>query len=385
MGADSSWIIARVLTDDAARESLGVASDFSNLVVLTAQVGHEYAETKRLGEAHLLPLMASKGVRFVQVARSGKSTRRTKTDPGYVVLSDSRETRRLFTEGGGYRLGDEMLGNGTVPQYRANSRTCSQKFKGIPCDRWLEDEFGETPFVQVMGFNADEQGRADRDDSYTGKGRLSRSTRYPLIEWGCGRKELEAGLAAMFGEPWAKSCCTFCPFQGTKAGRDGVIERIGRHPEAAAEAMFMERASLALNPRQPLFAVQGGCEGFYGQARKDEAKAAFEALEARLADCEYALYHARRVVYKTAGGKGGKRDLRILATGSRRAMASELGAQAYERGLRIEEDDRGTLRVWVEHRDEEALPAREELLVVAPLTAVEKVGSGFEAMWTEAA
>jgi hypothetical protein len=368
MGADSSAIIVRVIKDPAAREALGIEDDFSNLVILTAMVGSEYPDTKRLGEEYILPLLREHGIRFVQVGRNSKSTRRSKADPGYAVIEDSTSPSALHIDGAGFTLVDEMLNNGTVPQYRANSRTCSQKFKGVPCDRWLEDNLGDRPFVQVFGFNAEEQSRADKDDSYTGKGKLNRSTRYPLIEWGWTRKDLED-----------------YPFQGTKAGRDGVLERICKFPEAAAEAMMMERASLALNPRQPLFASKGGCEGFYSQVEGGQGSEAFVQLRRKMASCDYAVYQARRVVFKTKGGKGGVRDLSIEAEGSREEMASYLAALAAKRGLVVEEDDKGALRVWVEHRDESVLPAREELFVVAPKAAQSKTNGRFAEKWAEAA
>jgi len=385
MGADSSAILVRIIRDSEARSALGVAADFSNLVVLTAMVGSEYPDTKRLGEQYLLPLLREHGIRFVQVGRSSASTRRTPADPGYSVIEDSTTAETLHIDGGGFTLLEELLNAGTVPQYRANSRTCSQKYKGIPCDRWLEDTFGEAPFCQVFGFNADEQKRADKDDSYTGKGKLHRSTRYPLIEWGWGRADLERYLQDWAGEPWAKSCCTFCPFQGTVAGRSGVLARVCKFPGAASEAMFVERAALALNPRQSLFASKGGAEGFFAQAADDQTAGAFAQLEQRMASCEYALYRVRRVVYATKGGKGGSRNISVEAEGSHEDMAGRIRKLAGERGVKVEQDEKGALRVWIERRDEEALPAREELFVVAPKTAQAKIGRGFEAKWAESA
>jgi hypothetical protein len=74
----------------------------------------------------------------------------------------------------------------------------------------------------------------------------------------------------------------------------------------------------------------------------------------------------------------------VEATGSHEAMAARLGELARKRGASVERDERGALRLWVERRDEDALPAREELYVVAPSGAEAKVGRGFQARWAEA-
>jgi len=386
MGADSSAILARIMTEDIARAELGVEDDYSNLIVLTAQVGHEYGETQRLGETYLLPMMAERGIRLVQVARAGKSLR-----DGYVVLDDSREPTQLHTAGV-FTLGDEMLAGGTVPQVRPFSRTCSQKFKGEPLDRWLKAEFDGAPFVQVMGFNAEEQNRADRDDSYSGSERgLNRSTRYSLIEWGWTRKMLEDYLEAMFGEPWAKSCCTFCPFQATVEGRPEVLARIRRQPSAAAEALFIETCSTALNPLQPLFAWRGtGALGFFETAEGGEADEAFELLAEQLESSTWAVYRARRVVWTSVNSKGrkqknGRRNLSIVAEGSEAEVLSRLMSLAVLMGGQVEQDERGHRRVWVERRDSEAQATREECYVIAPKAAIEKTGNGFAKKWEEAA
>jgi len=377
MGADSSNILARVLLDDRSREELGIAPDYSNLIVLTAQVGHEYDETKRLGEKYILPLLRERNVRFVQVGRSSPVT------ADWRVIEDTRQPYTLHTEGAGFTLGDEMHAAATVPQYRASSRLCSQKFKGVPLDGWLEQEFGDRHFVQLMGFNADELSRAERDDSYTAKGDLNRTARYPLIEWGVGRNELERELEQMFEVHWAKSCCGFCPFQGTKAGRAGVLTRAANEPERAADAMWMELISTSLNPKQTLYASKGGAIGFY---REGGAAAAVAAVDRRLAESAWGLYHVRRALFQTAtGNKQGARDLKLVAAGTRVEMAAELAELASRLGISIEESEYGILRLWVERRQEGVPETREELYVVAPKAAADKIGRAFEKRWVAGA
>jgi hypothetical protein len=48
----------------------------SGLVVITAQTGDEYEDTRELVEEHILPLLRQHGVRYVQVARMDTWRRR---------------------------------------------------------------------------------------------------------------------------------------------------------------------------------------------------------------------------------------------------------------------------------------------------------------------
>ena len=85
MGVDSTAILLRWLLEPSTRDF-----DLSELLILTAQTGDEFEDTKELVEAHILPLLQQYGVRFVQVARNGASIR-----DGYIVLSDSRSSQTL--------------------------------------------------------------------------------------------------------------------------------------------------------------------------------------------------------------------------------------------------------------------------------------------------
>jgi hypothetical protein len=77
-GVDSAAILARWLVDPSSRNF-----DLDNAIGITAIVGEEFTETKRLIETHLLPLMQGK-FRYAQVARGGQSA-----DAGYIVLMRS--------------------------------------------------------------------------------------------------------------------------------------------------------------------------------------------------------------------------------------------------------------------------------------------------------
>lgn len=107
MGVDSTAILLRWLTDPSSR-------DFAlrDLIVITAHTGDEFEQTLRDVEEVVLPALRHHGVRFIQVGRTQRKT--TAGGEGVVVLDDSTTPQRLYVEG--YKLSDEMLSAGTLPQ-----------------------------------------------------------------------------------------------------------------------------------------------------------------------------------------------------------------------------------------------------------------------------
>jgi hypothetical protein len=352
MGVDSTAILWRWLVDPSSRDF-----ELADLVVLTAQVGSEFPGTKRLVEQHLFPMLRAAGVRFVEVGRSGPSTTQ------WRVIQDSHEPTELHIEGAGFTLLQELLTNGTVPQRRKNARQCSQKYKGVVLDAWIAAHTHGRPFRHVMGFNADEQKRADRDESYSTE---QRDSEYPLLDWGWGRKRCEDYLAAEVGEQWQKSCCTFCPFACNKAGIQEHLVRLRvQAPEAAHTIRRMERVSRALNEKQSLYSWKGGAE-----AQLDAA--GFGPLEAP----SWALYHVRRVWHKECVAS---RALVVAAEGSQTEMDAELEALAAAHGAELVEVARSRCAVVTPRPASRKGP--EELFAVAPAGACAKQRPSFEATW----
>jgi hypothetical protein len=85
--------------------------DLSELTVITAQVGEEWDDTCADATDHVLPLMRDHGIRYVQVARAGHLE-----EDGIEVLDDTREPRVIYQQGA-YKLSDELMLAGTVPQF----------------------------------------------------------------------------------------------------------------------------------------------------------------------------------------------------------------------------------------------------------------------------
>ena len=73
-------------------------------------VSNEFPDTRRVVEAHLLPLFREHRVRYLQSARNG------------------------------HTLGEELTAAGTCPQVA--SLRCSIKLKGWVIDTWLRQELG---------------------------------------------------------------------------------------------------------------------------------------------------------------------------------------------------------------------------------------------------
>jgi hypothetical protein len=317
MGVDSSAILARWLREPESRDF-----DLDDLIVLTSQVGDEFASTARLIEDHMLDLMRANKVRWVQIARKTASQR-----DGIEVLSDSRETKKVHLDGC-YKLSTELMDAGTIPT-SGMCRKCSLKAKGWALDLWIEANV-EGEFRHVMGFNADELKRVEKDESYS---KVERKSEYPLVTWGWGRKKCEDYLEDWAGERWEKSCCGYCPFAGqNKGGRDELLRRFKDEPDKAYQALRMEQAALALNDRMKLY----------------KSKSVRSAVESNA-----------------------KRAVEVRDTGSKDEMRAALVCWAD--GAEVVEGDGGTLKLVVSTKSAKTFPCREECWVAAPHVAKTKV------------
>jgi hypothetical protein len=365
MGVESTAILVRWLLDESSRDF-----ELSDLLVLTAQTGDEFEDTKALVEAQVLPLLQTHQVRFVEVARNG-----FRTKDGYTVLQDSRHPTTLHTEGA-YRLSDNLIAAGTVPRL-GRPHLCAIRFKGEVLDGWIADNIAE-PFGPYIGYNADETKRAEKSNDYGCRGE---NYRYPLIEWGWSRQDCIDYLHQVFAVEWKKSCCSYCPFQSKAV----AIARYHEQPKAGAFALWVGGLALALNPRMHLFSsgsaydvcVEGGCQE------------ALDLYHQRLETESYALYRVRRIY--TANGKtkrttvNARRSVETISHGSRAILELRLINSAKAEGL-----DWCLSGGWIRyyrHQKEEGYPAIEEFFVVCPDAIKDKCQhlARFESQWRELA
>lgn len=338
--------------------------DLSDLTVITAMTGDEFPDLKRLVETHVLPRFREHGIRYVQVARASMKDKLT-------VLEDTREPHTLHLEGA-FKLSDELLLNGTVPQYRKGSRRCSLKYKGDPLDMWIKGFVGDSPFVHALGFDARETGRATTDLSYSRSNRWlprQKTSIYPLFDWEWPREMCQQFIMDITGEEWPKSACAYCPFT---MGEDLVMTRFSEYPEDAAKSLFIEYVSMALNHRQSLYpkgrtlfaAVNGlGMEGI------------IKRFHDMLSDTVWGLYWVRRIYYAPSKAF---RSIRLISEGSWSEMQEEELPTYGEISL-----EGGIPRVIMIPRIEKQYPVLEEVIVAAPRTVEPKETpkEGYDENW----
>lgn len=388
MGVESSALLLRWMEEPKSR-------DFDlerDLIVITAQTGDEWPDTKTLIEQHLLPRMRSHRIRYVQVARAGH----LEAD-GIVVLGDTREPDTVHLEGA-YKLSQELRAAGTVPQY-AGERRCSLKFKAWVIETWLAQELYAESYRHAIGYNSDEESRiAKSEAAFAGRnrdnvrvafgfncdeeGRIAKARQYdspqrvgwyPLskAEWNWTRQNCLDYLKRITGVSWQKSACVGCPFC---ARTEDALERMRNFPDRVADALLLEHQSLCLNPRGTLYRDQT----LLSVVMQAGNAVALRLFAERLAMSEYAIYRVRRI-YK----KKGKADRAVekLCVGTRAAMLTCLQSLISSRQLSAREEHNITY-AYVREREAQKYPACEEFYVAAPAAIESKTRYGFE--WFEA-
>jgi hypothetical protein len=399
LGVDSTAILLRWLLIPSSRDF-----DLRDLLVITAMTGNEWPRTGELVVKYILPLLRKNHVRYVQVARAG-----SRQEDGVDVLDDSRHPTQLFLAGS-YTLADELLAGGTVVQLQKNEkrgRICTQKAKGWPMDQFVSRATEGQPYRHVVGYELEEPERAEGDLEIAAKRRAAaargeqvmlpeRIPWFPLIEWGWDREACKAFIWAHLGEwlgsgaqrtwegiDWPKSACFFCPFAlSSMASRKEIVERLAADPKLGILTLTMERVSVALNPLQ----------GIRGKLRMSDevrrhAPKLWAAFERSLERQPHALYAASRaytpyIDKKGRPGENASRQLVKLAEGTREEMERKLARQG-----RVERDRDGIPTVWIVRRAHPPKTARdrEQLLAVAPATAIGKTGPAFDTKWVAAA
>lgn len=171
------------------------------------------------------------------------------SDPGaefqvtYRTIARVKEAlgdRLVITRREGETIAEWCHRLGIVPIMPGGAHVCSLKFKGEILAKWAKAQ-GITHPVWLIGIEANEGRRAKRFRPPKGD---TAEYRYPLIDLGLTRENLD-GLLAHLG--WAgvhKSSCVFCPYMQ----EDELREMYLNHPEdweraAAIEARFEEMSA----------------------------------------------------------------------------------------------------------------------------------------------
>ncbi len=376
--------------------------DWSQVIIVSSQVGEEHkVDTIAHCEAHMLPIIRKHNIRFVELARRGHLE-----EDGIVILQDTRQPYKLHPDGV-YKLSDELLHSGTVPQFGGEHR-CAMKFKAFVIETWLAWEFrndqslpvyhvfgynsGEgkrieksdfhiarhnedrlipvdgRPPLEVFGFNSGEGKRIERSKLYDGP---TRTGLYPLQIWGWDRAKCEAYIFECIGIYWRKSHCSFCPFCGEAAkGLDEAVTRWRAAPEQTAHGLMVEFNSLCFNPRGHLYRDKA----LIDVIREKDVTEVLDLFEENLATCQWAVYRVRRIY--TMKGKAVrcveriselKQDLLEGEMGSRRRAYRFLGIMASSPPFECEgEIWRGIRYEFFTRREPDKYPTREGFYVAAP-------------------
>ncbi len=385
MGVESTAILVRWILEPATRPCA-----LSDLLVITAMVGNEYPDTGTDVEQHILPLLRTHQIRFIQVARHGHLEK-----DGITVLDDSRGPTRIHL-GGDYRLSDELRKAGTVPQYGGTHR-CSLKFKATAIDRFLGEtlrrparhafgynadervrvQHSEAAFAAryreriAFGFNREEQARVRKARAYDTPTRVGF---YPLVDWGWTRQDCRGYLERTLHVRWQKSACIFCPFATLS---DRLLTRQTAHPAATAGALLLERLSLAANPRGTLYRNASLLDRIAATDHQPTLRAYTDALRAQ----PWAVYRVRRL-YR-AKGKADRAIEVVRLTPTEADALTSLQRLTRSQDLRMEVL-RNIPYAFFERRREDTFPTREGYYVIGPACIETKARHGlswFEERW----
>ena len=155
-------------------------------------------------------------------------------------------------EGKKYTLRDHCQKTGLLPSLAYGKKSCSQKFKAAPIDKFINNwptakeawDSGRK-VTRFIGYHSGERHRMEkvldrnREDTKF-------SWFYPLIEWGVSNEDCKNGCKDM-GWVVSKSACYFCP-----ATKKGEILRLKQtHPDLFNDALQMEKEAQS-NHRVPI-------------------------------------------------------------------------------------------------------------------------------------
>lgn len=151
--------------------------------------------------------------------------------PQIIIVKKTDKNGNILT------LEDDLLKLKALPSVAYGFKTCSQKYKTQPIDKFLNNHFdaisvwnrGEK-ITKLIGFDADESHRiADYSDK-------KYNVQFPLVEWGWGRDEC-IGEIKKSGLPLpSKSSCFFCPNMRPHE----IMELNALYPDLAERALKIE-------------------------------------------------------------------------------------------------------------------------------------------------
>ena len=156
---------------------------------------------------------------------------------GYPKIK--RLKRKVKSKFSNETLEQECLRRKCLPSLAYGWKTCSQKYKVEPQDKYIRShekakavwaDGGKV--IKYIGFDAGEMRRSIGSQSKCGKFRLE----YPLIEWVWDRDECKAQIKKAGLPQPGKSSCFFCP----ATRKVEILELRQTYPELLERAIAME-------------------------------------------------------------------------------------------------------------------------------------------------
>ena len=151
-------------------------------------------------------------------------------------------------------LEDDCIERKTLPSIAFGFKTCSQRFKLAPQNKWANnyEPFKEIwskgeKVTKIIGYDIGEERRAENAYKYTRTDKKY-NYRYPLIEWMIDRDECIEIIKKEGLEPPGKSSCFFCP----SMRKSEIVFLKKNNPNLYDRAIEIER-----NARETLRAVKG--------------------------------------------------------------------------------------------------------------------------------
>lgn len=130
----------------------------------------------------------------------------------------------------GPTLEQDCLTRKALPSIAYGFKTCSQRWKARPQDRYLKTWLPDgAAYRKAIGYDYGEERRCRPSDHPRCE------NWFPLIEWKLWRDDCEA-ICLAAGLPVAKSACFYCP----SSKKQEVLSLAKEHPDLAARALAME-------------------------------------------------------------------------------------------------------------------------------------------------
>lgn len=136
---------------------------------------------------------------------------------------------------------DDLEAAGDLPSLAFGFKTCSQKHKIAPQQKYIHNELKLLKYVNIVGYGTGEIDRAEKSLKSIKEGKIKfykgevKKLWFPLIDWKLNRDDCKA-LSRAIGFCTSKSSCFFCP--ATKKEEISILAE--EYPDLMERALVLE-------------------------------------------------------------------------------------------------------------------------------------------------